>query len=240
MAYLRLACLAAASCAAAVVTAQHPIPNVTNSLCYNSTDYQADAKGAPVGSNFSYRVCMDVASASTRMECTDGVPCPGGPDVAMSVYTGGISYTVDHSGTCTAKPCGQPCAPPYGLPFSFLVIDGAGGNTARGVAKWVGTAEIDGQTMDHFSHDRGTVVPGMGVMNWYLVGNDLMRNSYIQPATFAPNPGGSGNRDFSVARVEPAPAASFAVPKGCPPPARHTAASETALWPAQDNAFGDR
>jgi len=45
MAYLRLACLAAASCAAAVVTAQHPIPNVTNSLCYNSTDYQADAKG---------------------------------------------------------------------------------------------------------------------------------------------------------------------------------------------------
>ena len=43
------------------------------------------------------------------------------------------------------------------MPFSFIVIDGADGNTGRGVATYKGTAQIDNQTMDHFAHDRGQV-----------------------------------------------------------------------------------
>ena len=108
---------------------------------------------------------MDVEKAGSRMECTAGVPCPGGPNLALSVFTGGVSYSVDHSGACTAKPCPS-CAPPTGLPFSFLVIDGANGDTSRGVATYKGQVEVDGQMTDHFAHDRGEVAKGFGVMNW--------------------------------------------------------------------------
>jgi hypothetical protein len=52
-------------------------------------------------------------------------------------------------------------------------------------------------------------------MNWYLVGNDLMRNSYVGSAS-SPMAGIAGIRDFSGTRVEPAPASSFDIPKGCP------------------------
>ena len=93
---------------------------------------------------------MDVAEAANRMECTAGEKCPGGPDLALSVFTNGTLYSVDHSGVCTAKPCPQ-CAPPA-LPFSFLLIDGADGDTSRGVATYQGKTEIDGEMMDHFSH----------------------------------------------------------------------------------------
>ena len=220
-------------CAAAV--ALTPIPNVTSSFCDDSVDYQVEASGASAGSNFSYRVCMDVASASSSMDCTQGVPCPGGPDLAHSVFTNGTLYSVDHSGKCVATACPS-CAPPLGMPFSFLLIDGANGDTSRGVAKYVGTAEIDGANMDHFSHDRGAVQKGAGVMNWYLVGNSLMRNSYVQAS------GASGNRDFSGklkvggTRVEPAPASSFDIPKGCSPA---DPADTAVLFKSVDSAFGD-
>ena len=65
-------------------------------------------------------------------------------------------------------------------------------------------------------------------MNWYLDGNDLLRNTYVEPAG-APNAGGSGNRDFSKNRVTPAPASSFEVPKGCPEPEKGERAFENVL-----------
>jgi hypothetical protein len=70
--------------------------------------------------------------------------------------------------------------------------------------------------------DRGEVAAGQGVMNWYLLGNDLLRNSYLAPAG-TPVAGQTGNRDFSGklkvggTRVSPAPASSFTIPKGCTP-----------------------
>jgi hypothetical protein len=139
-------CLLSAACA----QDPHPIPNVTGSFCDDNVDFQLDASGQPLGSNFTYRLCMDVAEAANRMECTAGEKCPGGPDLALSVFTNGTLYSVDHSGVCTAKPCPQ-CAPPA-LPFSFLLIDGADGDTSRGVATYQGKTEIDGEMMDHFSH----------------------------------------------------------------------------------------
>jgi hypothetical protein len=132
-------------------TDPHPIPNVTSSFCDDNVDFKTDKSGASIGTNFSYRTCMDVAKASNRMECTAGVACPGGPDLAFSVFTNGVQYSVDHSGNCVAKPCPS-CAPPYGMPFSFLLIDGADGDTSRGVAKYVDTVEIDGSMTDHFQH----------------------------------------------------------------------------------------
>ena len=183
---------------------------------------------------------MDVSGAKSRMECpktTTGVLCPGGPDMALSVFTDGTMYTVDHNGTCVAKPCPS-CGDPRGLPFSFLIIDGANGDASRGTATFQGQVEVDGTMMDHFSHDRGTIKPGFGVMNWYLVGNDLMRNSYVEDKSSPQNPGGSGSRDFSGAqklggkgtRVEPAPKSSFAMPEGCKKPLA------TYAW---ESAFGD-
>jgi hypothetical protein len=126
------------------------------------------------------------------------------------------------------------------MPFSFLLIDGADGDTSRGVAKYVGTAEIDGSNMDHFSHDRGAVQKGAGVMNWYLVGNSLMRNSYVQAS--GSMAGASGNRDFSGklkaggTRVEPASASSFDIPKGCTPA---DPTDSNALFKSMGSEFGD-
>ena len=68
----------------------------------------------------------------------------------------GVMYSVTHDGNCTARACPS-CAPPQGMPFSFLLIDGAGGDTTRGVATYQGKANVDGQQMDHWAHDRGTV-----------------------------------------------------------------------------------
>ena len=149
-----------------VAAASRPIPNVTSSFCDDNVDYQLTSSGATYGQNISYRLCLDLQAAAYRMECTAGVPCPGGPDLALSVYTDGTMYSVDHSGACVAKACPS-CAPPGGLPFSFLLIDGADGDTSRGVASYQGQVVIDGgQKADHFAHDRGKVVPGLGVMNW--------------------------------------------------------------------------
>ena len=208
-----------------------PIPNVTNSFCDDSVDFIMSSTGTPVGSNFSYRLCMSVPGASSRLECTKGIPCPDGPELAVSVFTGGILYSVSHNGTCVAKSCPS-CAPPNGMPFSFLLIDGADGDTSRGVAKYQGQTSIDGEMMDHFSHDRGQVAKGLGVMNWYLVGNDLLRTAYVPPS------GNVGARDFSGRlskggkRVSPAPSSSFDVPKEC----KHQTLGEFA--PRKDN-FGD-
>lgn len=225
-------CKLALLCATALAAASSkPIPNVTQSFCDNNVDFSLDASGAPVGANFSYRLCMDVGKAASRMECTQGVPCPGGPDLALTVFTDGIQYSVTHDGNCTAKAC-PGCAPPAGMPFSFLLIDGADGDTSRGVAAYQGTTQMDGQTVDHFMHDRGQVAAGFGKMHWYLAQRGypdgsqcLLRTSYVQPAS-GPSPGASGNRDFSGTqkpdgtgtRVAPAPASSFDVPPGCSKP----------------------
>ena len=232
---------------AVATTSGKQIPNVTQSFCDDNVDFQLDASGASSGTNFSYRVCMDVAKAASRMECTQGVPCPGGPDLALSVFRDGIQYSVTHDGNCTATAC-PGCAPPAGMPFSFLLIDGANGDSSRGVATYQGTAQIDGQTVDHFMHDRGEVAQGFGKMHWYLAQQGypkgyqcLLRTSYVQPAT-GPNPGASGNRDFSGkqkpdgtgTRVVPAPASSFDVPKAC---AKPTTSHATGALPR--GAFGD-
>ena len=63
----------------------------------------------------------------------------GGPDLDHSVFSGSVLYDVDFAGACVAKPC-PACAPPNGMPFSFLIIDGANGDTSRGVATYNGTA----------------------------------------------------------------------------------------------------
>lgn len=138
-----------ALCVAKVV----PFPNVTNSFCDHITDFQLDKTGSPVNKNFTYTLCMDVGAAASRVECPKGMPCPGGPDLALSVLNKGILYTVDHDGKCVTKACPS-CAPPNGIPFEFIRIDGSNG----------------------------------------------------------------GNRNFSRARVSPAPHSSFAIPKGCKPP----------------------
>ena len=81
------------------------------------------------------------------------------------MFTDGVMYTVNHDGSCVSKACPS-CAAPTALPFSFLLIDGADGDTSRGVATYNGTAQIDGQTVDRFTHDRSKVAAGFGVMNW--------------------------------------------------------------------------
>merc|ERR1711907_39163 len=186
----------------------HPIPKVNSSFCDNNIDFRTDSSGGSIGANFSYRLCMDVAGASSRLECLGpDVPCPAGPETHLSIFTQGNMYTIDYTGNCTVKLC-PGCAPPTGLPFSFLLIDGADGDKSRGVASYKGQVQMDGMQLDHFAHDRGEVVKGMGVMNWYLHGNDLMRTAYVFKNT-------TGNRDLSQHRVQPAPAASFTVPTAC-------------------------
>merc|ERR1711871_488191 len=161
-----------------------------------------------------YKVCMDVEKASSRLECLGkDVPCPSGPNYHVTIFTNGTNYMIDYDGNCTFQAC-PGCGPPNGMPFSFLLIDGADGDKSRGVAVYNGTTSMDGVEVDHFVHDRGQVVPGAGVMSWYLKGHDLYRTSYYQPSQQV-----YGNRDFSQGRVEPAPAESFTVPKGCTPAA---------------------
>ena len=73
----------------------------------------------------------------------------------------------------------------------------------------------------------------MGAMNWYLVGNDLLRNAYVQgSASAAPN--ATGIRDFSANRTTPAAPSNFAVPKGCKPPTAKVAGATFG-----SEAFGD-
>jgi hypothetical protein len=136
------------------------VPKMINSFCDSNRDFQLDASGTMV-QEFNYTLCMDVKSKSYAITCAKGVPCPSGPNVAQSIYTGtGITYDVDWVGNCTKKPCppGQ-CDPPDGMPFSFILLD----DDQRGVAKRVGSTMLDGVEVDHFVHVRG---PGM-VMNWY-------------------------------------------------------------------------
>jgi hypothetical protein len=176
-------------------------------------DYQTDASGAMQPNPFNYTLCIDVTRKSNSMTCSKGVACPGGADVAHSVYTGGITYTVDFEGKCTKKPCtpASACAPPDAIPFSFILLD----DDARGIAEKVGTATIDGVLTDHYTHQRG---PG-ALMNWYLrnvTGGpggpmQLVRNNYSHST---PSPG-NGVRDFYRNWVTPAPASALAIPKGC-------------------------
>ena len=49
---------------AVATTSGKQIPNVTQSFCDDNVDFQLDASGASSGTNFSYRVCMDVAKAA--------------------------------------------------------------------------------------------------------------------------------------------------------------------------------
>ena len=218
--------------------ASHPIPNVTSSFCDDNVDFTMSSNG-PVGTNFSYRMCMDVASSSARLECKEGVPCPSGGDIATSITKDGVIYNIAQNGSCTLQSC-PTCVPPNGMPFSFLLIDGANGDESKGVAVYNGTTTMDGTTVDVFVHDRSKVQAGAGLMYWYLSGNDLLRTTYM-----APN-GMSGSRDFSGTlkadgkgkRVEPAPASSFDIPKNCPSPTS-APLRVVSMWPSMSKSFGD-
>lgn len=182
---------------------------------------------------------MDTASSSARLDCKAGVPCPAGPDVATSITKDGVIYNIAHNGSCTLQSC-PTCVPPNGMPFSFLIIDGANGDKSKGVAVYNGTETMDGTTVDVFQHDRSKVQAGAGLMRWYLSGNDLLRTTYTAPT------GISGNRDFSGTlkpdgkgtRIEPAPASSFDIPQNCPKPTT-TSLRVVSGWPSASASFGD-
>ena len=96
---------------------------------------------------------MDVKSKSYSLTCIQGTPCPPGPNVQTSIYTGANTiYNLDWTGKCTKQTCAPAgsCDPPDGMPFEFILLD----NDARGMATRIGTAEIDGLAVDHYQHIR--------------------------------------------------------------------------------------
>ena len=198
---------------------------VVSSFCDNSFDRTSDASNKTIGQPFNYTLCMDVAQKATSMICYQGQPCPGGPNVATQLYTGGMVYIVDHTGKCTKKPC-QTCDPPNALPFSFLLID----DDSRGVATRVGSTTIDGVAVDHWSHKRTPTE----AMNWYLRNLSTAPNEPKQlvRTTFAHAGQGSGSRDFSRKWVSPAPKSSFVIPKACA-----TASADAREPPAETPLF---
>ena len=118
------------------------LPRVVDSFCDQNRDFQTDSSGSVLSKAFNYTLCMDVGTKSWSMVCTQAHPCPSGPDAALTVYTGGVSYSVDYAGKCTKHPCQNlaQCDPPDGMPFSFLLLD----DDSRGVASRVGTVTLDG------------------------------------------------------------------------------------------------
>lgn len=210
------------------------LPKVEDSFCDQNRDFQTDESGKLLPTVFNYTLCMDVASASWSMACTQDHPCPNGKDAKLSVYTAGVSYVLGFDGTCTKHPCPNlaQCNPPSGMPFSFLELD----NDARGIASLVGQVTIDGLVTDHYQHVRG---PG-AVMNWYLESLEgnvsrLVRDAFNH--TMAGAPAGVGSRDFSAGWASPAPASSFAIPEACAT-AELGAPRSPAVWPATAG-FGD-
>merc|ERR1711871_1802356 len=71
---------------ALAMPAAHPIPTVTGSFCDTNTDFMLDASGKTVGTNFTYKLCMDMTKAAFRTECLGAdVPCPNGPNTHIQV-----------------------------------------------------------------------------------------------------------------------------------------------------------
>ena len=68
------------------------VPKMINSFCDLNHDFQLDASGAML-QEFNYTLCMDVKSKSYALTCMQGVPCPSGPNVAQSIYTGSGTRT---------------------------------------------------------------------------------------------------------------------------------------------------
>ena len=65
-------------------------------------------------------------------------------------------FKVLRDGSCVAASCPS-CAPPYGLPFDLIRIDGANGDTTQGVATLQGFSRVRGREVQHWAHDRGQV-----------------------------------------------------------------------------------
>ena len=225
----------------AATPAQIPIQpvKIISTFCDNQQDFQTDESGKQVGKLMNYTLCMDVSQKSFLMECSQGMPCPAGPDMAKTVYTGGTSYIVDFEGKCTSHKCANlpNCDPPDGMPFSFLLLD----DDSRGVARRIGTAVIAGVAVDQWQHERG---PGM-VMNWFLRNIStspdepkmLFRNSFNHSG--AGGPAGLGNRDFHKDWITPVPAGTFAIPKGCTSVDDESHPNALAAFKAWASVFGD-